>query len=134
MLLSQPGRRNHDASTNPRPSHRFRRSGRAIPATAARASDDGYAIAPYIIDAADHGVPQHRKRLFLVCTRSAAPITLDLPKRDHSPIGTSSIGTRQAGARSIEPDAARTRWPGSRRGVARSAIASWRRTTATAPA
>ena len=26
----------------------------------------GYAIAPHIIDAADHGVPQHRERLFLV--------------------------------------------------------------------
>lgn len=46
----------------------------------------GYAIAPYIIDAADHGVPQHRKRLFLVCTRSAAPIGLDLSLRDHKPI------------------------------------------------
>lgn len=25
----------------------------------------GYAVAPHLIDAADHGVPQHRKRLFL---------------------------------------------------------------------
>ena len=26
----------------------------------------GYAVAPHLIDAADHGVPQHRERLFLV--------------------------------------------------------------------
>lgn len=47
----------------------------------------GYAIAPHIIDAADHGVPQHRERLFLVCTRSKNPIQLDLPKRPHRAIG-----------------------------------------------
>lgn len=47
----------------------------------------GYAIAPHIIDAADHGVPQHRKRLFIVCTRSRNPLHLSLPKRPHQPIG-----------------------------------------------
>jgi DNA (cytosine-5)-methyltransferase 1 len=46
----------------------------------------GYSIAPHIIDAADHGVPQHRERLFLICTRSRSPIRLTLPKRDHKPI------------------------------------------------
>ena len=47
----------------------------------------GYAIAPHIIDAADHGVPQHRERLFLVCSRSKNPLFLDLPKRPHRAIG-----------------------------------------------
>lgn len=46
----------------------------------------GYSISPYIIDAADHGVPQNRVRLFLALTRSRNPITLKLPKREHVPI------------------------------------------------
>lgn len=46
----------------------------------------GYAVAPHLIDAADHGVPQHRERLFLVCTLSEHPLHLDLPRREHSPI------------------------------------------------
>lgn len=45
----------------------------------------GYAVAPHVVDAADHGVPQHRRRLFLVCTRSARPLLLDLPRREHRP-------------------------------------------------
>lgn len=43
----------------------------------------GYSIAPHIVDAADHGVPQNRERLFLVCTRSRTPLHLALPKRPH---------------------------------------------------
>lgn len=43
----------------------------------------GYSVSPHLIDAANHGVPQHRERVFIVCTRSAAPLTLRLPKRDH---------------------------------------------------
>lgn len=43
----------------------------------------GYAIAPHLIDAADHGVPQHRLRLFLVCTRSKHPLHLQLAPRAH---------------------------------------------------
>lgn len=46
----------------------------------------GYAIAPHLIDAADHGVPQHRERLFLICTKSKHPIELTLPRRPHTPI------------------------------------------------
>lgn len=46
----------------------------------------GYAVAPHVVDAADHGVPQHRERLFLVCTRSEYPLHLELPKREHVPI------------------------------------------------
>lgn len=45
----------------------------------------GYAIAPQVIDAADHGVPQNRRRLFVVCTRSKHPIELRLPKRQVTP-------------------------------------------------
>ena len=47
----------------------------------------GYAISPHVLDAADHGVPQHRRRLILVCTRSRAPLVLDVPKQQHQPIG-----------------------------------------------
>lgn len=43
----------------------------------------GYSVAPHLIDAADHGVPQHRERVFIVCTKSKAPLNLRLPKRDH---------------------------------------------------
>lgn len=45
----------------------------------------GYAIAPHLIDAADHGVPQHRERIFIVCSRSEHPMELALPKRTHAP-------------------------------------------------
>lgn len=45
----------------------------------------GYALAPMVLDAADSGVPQHRRRLFVVATRSKHPITLDLPRREHLP-------------------------------------------------
>lgn len=43
----------------------------------------GYQLAPHVVDCADLGVPQNRERLFLVCTRSRAPLFLSLPKREH---------------------------------------------------
>lgn len=43
----------------------------------------GYSLSPHYIDAADHGVPQNRKRLFVVGTRSKSPIKLNLKKRQH---------------------------------------------------
>lgn len=46
----------------------------------------GYTLSPHLIDAADHGVPQNRERLFLVGTRSRHPIKLNLPRREHVPI------------------------------------------------
>lgn len=46
----------------------------------------GYAMAPHEVDAADHGVRQHRRRLFLVFSRSVAPLTLRLPRRQHRSI------------------------------------------------
>ncbi|MFB8828319.1 DNA cytosine methyltransferase [Azotobacter sp. CWF10] len=45
----------------------------------------GYQLAPHLVDCADLGVPQNRERLFLVCTRSRAPLFLSLPKREHVP-------------------------------------------------
>lgn len=45
----------------------------------------GYSLSPHVVDAADHGVPQHRERMFMVLTRSKNPIVLDLPKRAHIP-------------------------------------------------
>jgi DNA (cytosine-5)-methyltransferase 1 len=45
----------------------------------------GYQVAPHIVDCADLGVPQHRVRLFLVITRSKAPLMLELHRRQHVP-------------------------------------------------
>ncbi|WP_431276222.1 DNA cytosine methyltransferase [Variovorax ureilyticus] len=49
----------------------------------------GYALAPMVLDAADHGVPQHRRRLFIVGTLSKHPIELRLPQREH--VGSASV-------------------------------------------
>lgn len=54
-----------------------------FPAWASAMTALGYAIAPQIIDAADHGVPQQRIRLYIVLTRSRHPIELALPTRQH---------------------------------------------------
>lgn len=43
----------------------------------------GYALSLNVIDAADHAVPQHRRRLFVVGTRSATPFDLRMVKREH---------------------------------------------------
>lgn len=48
----------------------------------------GYSLAPHIVDAADHGVPQNRKRLFIIGAQSRNPLSLDLPKREHVPVAT----------------------------------------------
>jgi DNA (cytosine-5)-methyltransferase 1 len=46
----------------------------------------GYSLAPHIVDAADCGVPQHRRRVFIVATRSQKPLRLNLSRREHAPI------------------------------------------------
>lgn len=46
----------------------------------------GYAISENVLDAADHGVPQHRKRLFLVCSKSRNPIELKFDPQPHEPV------------------------------------------------
>lgn len=56
----------------------------------------GYAVAPMLVDAADHGVAQHRRRLFIVCTRSRHPMELALPRRAH--VGSVEIIDFAAGA------------------------------------
>ncbi|WP_421717469.1 DNA cytosine methyltransferase [Algiphilus sp.] len=43
----------------------------------------GYQVAPHIIDAADHGVPQHRRRVYIVCTRTRSPLMLSMAPREH---------------------------------------------------
>lgn len=45
----------------------------------------GYCMTPIIVDAADHGVPQHRTRLFIIGVRAKHPLIINLPKRDHVP-------------------------------------------------
>jgi DNA (cytosine-5)-methyltransferase 1 len=58
-----------------------------MPAWRMAMNDMGYAISAQVLDAADFGVPQHRRRLFLVCTRSTVPVQLDLQRwhRPHVP-------------------------------------------------
>ena len=43
----------------------------------------GYSVAPHVIDAADHGAPQNRVRMFLVLAKSRAPLQLDLTPKRH---------------------------------------------------
>lgn len=45
----------------------------------------GYSVSPHIVDAADLGAPQNRVRMFLVLTRTKAPLVLTLPKLKHKP-------------------------------------------------
>jgi len=54
---------------------------RLFPAWKVAMESLGYAVSPHIVDCADLGVPQSRKRVFFVCTRSKHPIKLKLPKR-----------------------------------------------------
>lgn len=55
------------------------------PAWVAAVQALGYQVAPHVVDCADLGVPQRRVRLFLVLTRSKAPLMLDLHRRLHVP-------------------------------------------------
>lgn len=45
----------------------------------------GYSIAPHLVDAADHGVPQNRERVLIVLARSKHPLQLRMPARPHVP-------------------------------------------------
>jgi DNA (cytosine-5)-methyltransferase 1 len=45
----------------------------------------GYCMTPMIVDAADHGTPQHRERLFIVGVRAKHPLMINLRKREHVP-------------------------------------------------
>jgi DNA (cytosine-5)-methyltransferase 1 len=48
----------------------------------------GYQLAEHVIDSADHGVPQHRERLFVVGLLGLAAPRLTLPRRAHVPVST----------------------------------------------
>lgn len=48
----------------------------------------GYAISVQIHDAADHGVPQHRRRLFVVGVRSKAALQIPRILRAHVPVSS----------------------------------------------
>ena len=48
----------------------------------------GYCLSPHVVDAADHGVPQHRSRLFIVAVRGNRPLMLNLRKQAHVPAST----------------------------------------------
>lgn len=45
----------------------------------------GYCLSPHIVDAADHNVPQHRERLFIVMVRAKHPLLLTFEKQPHVP-------------------------------------------------
>lgn len=62
----------------------------------------GYALAPMVLDSADHGVAQQRPRLFIVCTRSKHPVELQLPKLAH--VAAASVIDFQAGTWSSVAD------------------------------
>lgn len=55
------------------------------PAWASAMNALGYQLTPHIVNCADLGVPQERVRMFLICTRSRAPLHLQLPKMEHVP-------------------------------------------------
>jgi len=60
----------------------------------------GYAVSENVINAADVGVPQRRKRAFLVLTRGKHPIDLKLDKKAH--VGADSIVTFGLPGRNVE--------------------------------
>jgi len=45
----------------------------------------GYCLDIQVVDAADHGVPQHRQRLLYIGTLAKHPLMLRMPKREHVP-------------------------------------------------
>ena len=49
----------------------------------------GYTLAPHVLDAADHGVPQNRERVYIVGTRSLKPLYLQVAPM--APIPASSL-------------------------------------------
>jgi DNA (cytosine-5)-methyltransferase 1 len=58
------------------------------PAWCAALTALGYAMTPMIVDAADHGVPQHRERLFIALVLGKYPLEIKLPQREHVPAST----------------------------------------------
>lgn len=48
----------------------------------------GYAVSPHLLDAADFGVPQHRVRVFIILSKSKAPIQLKFEPQSHVPVSS----------------------------------------------
>jgi DNA (cytosine-5)-methyltransferase 1 len=46
----------------------------------------GYKLSPHVLDAADYGVPQNRRRLIIIATRSRFPFLLRPHTAEHQPI------------------------------------------------
>lgn len=65
------------------------------PAWCAAMNALGYALQPMILDAADHGVAQHRRRLFIVGTRSKHPLELTFAPQAH--VGSGQVIDFDAG-------------------------------------
>lgn len=57
-----------------------------FPAWSQAMSALGYSMSLNVLDAADYGVPQNRERLFIICSRSSAPISLEKRTAAHQPI------------------------------------------------
>lgn len=53
------------------------------PAWCAAMTALSYCLTPMIVDAADHGVPQHRVRLFIAAVRAKQPLMIRLSAREH---------------------------------------------------
>ena len=51
---------------------------------------EGYRVAEHVLDAADHGVPQRRRRLFLLCDREAEPPSR-IPRRRGPKLSAASV-------------------------------------------
>jgi DNA (cytosine-5)-methyltransferase 1 len=58
-----------------------------------RAFDAGYRIHSKVLDAADYGVPQHRKRMFLIGESLDAPSQFCFPSPTHTPANYKTVRT-----------------------------------------
>lgn len=82
----------------------------------------GYTLAPQVLDAADFGTPQHRRRLIIIGTRSAAPLVVTPGAQGHVSIGSvlalqdgawSAVSTPRRAARTLARVAAGRRTHGA---------------------
>lgn len=62
-----------------------KRAGSVLKRLLGEARDAGYHVSFKVLDAADYGVPQHRKRAFIVGERADRPASFEFPHPTHSP-------------------------------------------------